>query len=136
MNCERLRESLSAELDGEARALQRRSVGRHLAACADCRRARAAALSLRKEIDLAASAISPNEVRDEAILAALRRAGVCRRVGQEATQSRTDACNRTADTVLRRLYGGKADTGPSVLIQIGLAAADSGLASALRPSLS
>jgi anti-sigma factor RsiW len=76
MRCEELREWLSAELDGEARSIKRAAVCEHLAACPACRRAQAAAETLRQGLWQAAWA-PPNEGRDEALLAVLRQEGLC-----------------------------------------------------------
>jgi anti-sigma factor RsiW len=74
MRCEELREWLSADLDGEARGVERAAVREHLAACPECRRARAAAEGLRDGLRLA-SRERVTEERDEALLAVLRDEG-------------------------------------------------------------
>lgn len=77
MNCQALREWLSADLDGEASAAEQAAVREHLAACAGCRRARAGAEALREELLLAASEAETSE-SEEALLATLHAEGLCR----------------------------------------------------------
>jgi hypothetical protein len=75
MTCHEVRDWMSAEMDGEARGNEQTLVDRHLAGCADCCRARAAAVALRQRLSSAAWKGSNDGSQDEAVLALLRREG-------------------------------------------------------------
>jgi hypothetical protein len=68
---------MSADLDGEARDGETKPMRKHLSRCADCRHLRRAAVVLRESLAAAAYDTAEAATRDEAVLAQLRREGLC-----------------------------------------------------------